>query len=282
MHDEGLYQITFSGQCIAGCTHAEVKANLEQLFKSSTKTIEQLFSGKTIIIKKGLNEKKALAYQKAMHKAGALAEVTMMNVESPIDLAPPVTDEDHQPDIDNNIHDDNLPSPPASAISGDNYDDLPSPPPADITNARGPLGIAPADQWAMDPLGSRMSKPKKSKKRRAPATDHIHLSPPKTEPGQARRKVEKLNPDTSHLNLADSGARLSSDAAKETIDIPDLSHLQVSDVGDDMGQEVQIKDQLNPDISQYSLADSTENIPQIKHKKQQLDPDIAHLSLDDE
>ncbi len=284
MSNDGLYQIIYNGRCRTGSTPAEVKTNLVKLFKSNKKTIEQLFSGKQIIIKKGLKEQKALTYQQAMHKAGAIAKVSLMEVESSIDLAPPppMENPDIKSDTGNRLHDDNLPPPPVEIIGGNVYNDLPSPPPAEVTNAMDPLGIAPADQWAVDPKGSRMSKQKKRKVKKVPITDHLHLSPAKTKPGQAKHTVKKINPDTSHLNLAKSGTQIPSVAKKDNISIPDLSHLEVADVGEDMGQEIQIKDQLNPDISQYSLDNSTDNIPQIKHKKQQLDPDISHLSLDDE
>jgi len=285
MQNEGLYQVTFNGQCRAGSIPAEVKANLVKLFKSDEKTIEQLFSGKQITIKKGLQEQKALTYQQAMHKAGAITKVSLMEVEASIVHAPstPMVNHNIKPDIGNNLHDDNLPPPPTiETMDEDNYNDLPSPPPAEVTNAKDPLGIAPADQWAMDPVGSRMSKPKKKKAKRVPITDHIKLSPAKTKPGQAKHTVKKINPDTSHLKLAKSGTQIPSLTKKDNINIPDLSHLEVADVGEDMGQESQMKDSLNPNISQYSLADSTDKIPQIKHKKQQLDPDISHLSLDDE
>ncbi len=295
MNNESLYKVTFNGQCRAGSTPAEVKANLVILFKRDKKSIEKLFSGKQITIMKGLNEQKAITYQKAMHKAGALAKVSLMEVESFIDLAPPppMVNPDIKSETRKQLLDDNLPPPPPQSpespespqveiINENVYNDLPSPPPAEVTNAMDPLGIAPADQWAMDPIGSRMSKQKKRKLKKPPLTDYLQLSPAKTKPGQAKRTVKKINPDTSHLNLAESGTQLPSVAKKDNINIPDLSHLEVADIGEDMGQEIQRKHQLNPDISQYSLADSEDNIPQIKHKKQQLDPDISHLSLDDE
>ncbi len=284
MNNEGLYKVTFNGQCRTVSTPAEVKANLEILFKSNKKSIEKLFSGKQIIIKKGINEQKAVTYQQAMHKAGAIAKVSLMEVESSIDLAPPppMVNPDNKAETGNMLPDDNLSAPPVKTISKDIYNDLPSPPPAEVTIALGPLGIAPADQWAMDPKGSRMSKLKRKKVKKVPVIDHIQLSPPKTKPGQAKHAVKKINPDTSHLNLAESGAQIPSVTKKDNINIPDLSHLEVANIGEDMGQEIQKKNPLSPDISQYSLADSTDKIPQIKHKKQQLDPNISHLSLDDE
>ncbi len=276
--------VTFNGQCRDVSTPAEVKANLVILFKSNKQSIEKLFSGKQITIMEGLNEQKALSCQQDMHKAGAIAKVSLMEIESIIDLAPPPPMDN--PDIisenGNMLFDDDLPPLHVETKNEDIFNDLPSPPPAEVTNAMGPLGIAPADQWAMDPKGSRMSRLKRKRMKKVPVIDHLHLSPAKTKPGQAKHTVKKINPDTSHLNLVESDTQIPSVTKKDNINIPDLSHLEVADVGEDMGQETHKRDPLNPDISQYSLADSTDKIPQIKHKRQQLDPDISHLSLDDE
>lgn len=232
MNKESDYKVTFSGHLVPEMNGDEVRRNLARLFKCSEQTIEKLFTGKTVTIKGGLTEQRALAYQQAMQKAGAIAHIKTPMVADDIDDLPP----------------------PPSAYYEDDEDDLPPPPPAAVTNAAGRLGIAPSDQWKMEATGTRLSKPKRPSTKPKPETEHLQLSPPKTEVGQAKRKVEALNPDTSHLDVAEVGA--------------------------DMGQAKHKKDPVNPDISSITLDESTGNINQLKHEKELLNPDTSYLKLE--
>ena len=246
MKDDNRYKVTFMGQIVAGKNSEQVKQNLAQLFKSSADTIDKLFSGQSMIIKKDISETEAKTYQQAMHKAGAIAVITLL---APVE---------------------------------ENYDDLPPPPPAEVTNAAGRLGIAPADQWKIDQVGVRISKPKKVRTRPTPMTDHLQLSPPKSEVGQAKRKLETVDPDISQLNLAETGSQLSNSGSKDKIDVPDVSHLDLAATGETIGQAKQIKEFIEPDISQYTIATVGTEIGQLKKQKKLLNPDISHLNIVDD
>jgi len=283
MHNESHYKVTFNGQCISDLTTEQVKKNLARLFKSPEQTIEKLFSGKIITIKKGLTKNKALAYQQAMQKAGAISTICPMQVDETVNLAAPSVN-DNEKGAHNSAHvlvDEKLPAPPTVNTGDDEYQNLAAPPPAEITNAAGPLGIPPVEKWRLDPSGTRISKPKRKIVRKPPSIEHIELSPPKSDMGQARHPVEAVIPDISNLNLAQSGERLSTPLKKKNITIPDLSHLGMGEIGEDIGQVVRVKETVNPDTSHYELADSSENIPQIKQEKELIDPDISYLSLDE-
>ncbi|MCP3673680.1 MAG: hypothetical protein GY829_04320, partial [Gammaproteobacteria bacterium] len=79
---------------------------------------------------------------------------------------------------------------------------------------------------------TRMSKPKQPFNKPLPRTDHIELSPEKSDVGQAKHIVKTINPDISHYVLAE--------------------------IGSDMGQLIKVKELVNPDISHLDLADNTE------------------------
>ena len=80
------FRILFDGTFQQGQKPEEVKARLAKLFKTSPEKIEQLCAGKTVTIKKGLNQKQAMQYKQAFEKAGALCRVER-DGETPV--APP-------------------------------------------------------------------------------------------------------------------------------------------------------------------------------------------------
>lgn len=73
--DPRLYDVLFSGELVAGTVPAEVKRRLAALFKSDASAIERLFSGQTVVIKKGVDESTAARYREALRQAGAVCEV---------------------------------------------------------------------------------------------------------------------------------------------------------------------------------------------------------------
>ena len=292
MVSENHYKITFNGDLVAGAALAEVKANLTRLFKSSDSTIEKLFSGRLMTIKNNISEQQALSYQRAMQKAGAVTQITSIeNIDTEQSSAPITSTPMRNDGVNsysaqpkkNNLVDHKLARPPVIYIKDDEEDDeedYAPPPPAAITNAAGRLGITPVDQWKMDEVGARISKPKKPTTSPTPNTDYLDLSPPKTEMGQTIRKIETINPDTSYLEVADTGVRLSERSVKEKCEAPDTSYLNVAAVGENMGQAKHVKELKTPDISQLSIDETEGNFKQLKHAKVAVNPDISHLDLE--
>lgn len=72
---EPLYKITFAGKLLYGFNATEVRNNLAKLGKYDDKTLDKLFSGQEIIIKKNLNLETAKRYKAALDKAGARCQL---------------------------------------------------------------------------------------------------------------------------------------------------------------------------------------------------------------
>ncbi len=296
MNDESRYDVIFRGEIVSGLTSEKVRKNLIRLFKSSESTIEKLFSGKTITIKKAVTEQKAHSYQQAMQKAGAISKIRLVEDIETIDFKPVPIANDEIAEIKKQAEliDDDLPPLPAfttEAKPEKNLHKLPSmndddsqfsaPPSAEITNAADPLGIAPANQWHVEDVGTRMSKPKRPFNKPLPMTDHIELSPERSDVGQAKHTVKTINADISHLDMAEVGAQLAEKSNTNIPKAPDVSHIDMADVGENMGQAVNNIEIVNQDISHYDLAETGSDMEQLKNEKELVVPDISHLDLAD-
>lgn len=65
------YSVIFRGDLQPGYTVADVKANFARLFKAGPDTVEKLFSGRPLAIKKGLGQAQAEQLQATLTKLGA-------------------------------------------------------------------------------------------------------------------------------------------------------------------------------------------------------------------
>jgi len=72
---EALYKIIFSGKLLNGFKPEEVRENLARLGKYDEKTLDKLFSGREIIIKKNLSLEAAQRCKKALDKTGARSDI---------------------------------------------------------------------------------------------------------------------------------------------------------------------------------------------------------------
>ncbi len=72
---ENTFEVAFEGRLAEGADLQKVKSNLARLFKTDVARIEGMFSGKRVVIKRGVDERTARNYQLALGKAGAVAEV---------------------------------------------------------------------------------------------------------------------------------------------------------------------------------------------------------------
>ena len=72
---EELFEVAFSGQISEGANVDEVKAKVGKMFSADTTKLEQLFSGKRIVIKKNIDQATANKYKTALNRAGAKCEV---------------------------------------------------------------------------------------------------------------------------------------------------------------------------------------------------------------
>ena len=73
-----LYNVTFEGKVAPGKELEAVKSAMMDLLKVDSIGIERIFSGRPILLKKGVNAGTAARYQKAIEAAGAVCKVELM------------------------------------------------------------------------------------------------------------------------------------------------------------------------------------------------------------
>lgn len=81
------FDIIFRGDIVFGHQLAEVKATLQQLFKTDAAKIDALFTGRPIPLKRNLDEATAKKYRDALIKAGAMVEICSSDT-SPANASP--------------------------------------------------------------------------------------------------------------------------------------------------------------------------------------------------
>ena len=81
---EGLFDVIFEGRLIPGRDPALVKTALAELFKAPLDTVERLFVGGAIPIKKNIDHATAVRYISAMKEAGALARLKPVEGSVPV------------------------------------------------------------------------------------------------------------------------------------------------------------------------------------------------------
>lgn len=94
--------ITFLGQVKAGTDINTVKANLAQLIKKDAKTIDALFSGKRVVLKRNMERLQADRFKAAFEKSGALCDIEEKDIDAglprlELDTKPTLEKRDDQP-----------------------------------------------------------------------------------------------------------------------------------------------------------------------------------------
>ncbi|MFY1665357.1 DUF805 domain-containing protein [Pseudomonas sp. Pseu.R1] len=90
------FKIVFEGQLRTGVDLETARLNLAQLFKSDVSGVDRLFTGKPIIVKRGLTHDDAQRYLKALNDAGVDARIeseqpvawTLEEIEEPAPVKP--------------------------------------------------------------------------------------------------------------------------------------------------------------------------------------------------
>jgi len=81
------YAIVFTGEINDAMSKDAVVSNLAALFKQDQQFIEKLFSGKQVVIKRGLDQQSANKYLAAISQAGAIAKIISQEATK-VDAAP--------------------------------------------------------------------------------------------------------------------------------------------------------------------------------------------------
>lgn len=80
---EKTYQIVVNGTLVEGADPATTKQNVAALFKVPVDKVEPMFSGKPMVIKKGLDAESAKKYMLALKKAGLVSKGVAMGQAAP-------------------------------------------------------------------------------------------------------------------------------------------------------------------------------------------------------
>ncbi len=179
-----LYEIAFAGQVLPGASVEQVKENLARLFQADEQRIALLFSGRRIVIKRGIDAASAEKYRSTVERAGGVAIVQALEVEkAELASTPPISP---APNIEP------VAAPAAMrqaarVIARDGYM-------AAFVNVEAPdFGIAPVGANLQD------AKPEVQ----APAIDlsQFSLAPIGSDIGQVKAATSAPIPDISHLKL---------------------------------------------------------------------------------
>lgn len=85
---EELFDLIFQGEIVKNVDEGLARKNVQQLFKIPAAKVDALFSGKPVVLKRGLNMDVANKYRVAIKKAGALVNIVAQ--------AAPVQEKDNQ------------------------------------------------------------------------------------------------------------------------------------------------------------------------------------------
>ncbi len=188
---DDMYEVAFSGEIAEGADIEQVKQAVAKLFKADEAKLEQLFSGKRIVIKKNINLVTAQKYQTALNNARALCEIKNLSAVTAVEeveikapeaepAAPPPAAVKRDPVIDENI------------------------PPAPNTD---PLHI---DASSIEDL-------------------EVSVAPVGSDLQDEIREVEPLEADLEGLSMAPVGSDLGVEKEETPPPVPDISGLSLAD-----------------------------------------------------
>lgn len=200
---DGLFEVVFDGKTMPNRNVDDVKAALAQLFKSSPATIEKLFSGQPIAIKKSVDYQSALRYIGAMKEAGALARLRQMEgAVAPAATAPTATSW--------------VVAPVGTALG---EKPLPKIPRTINTN-----------HLTLAPVGEQMGEHQEFVAAQIDVHEYA-LAPTGADIGEAKEYIPLPEPDLSEYSLAQVGAILGAPRKIEPVEIGDISAITIAPVG---------------------------------------------------
>jgi len=219
---ENLYQIVVTGELSDGTYLPVVKTKLAALFNSPAEKLDPLFSGKRVVIKKGLTEATAQKYVAAVQNAGLRCVAEAMAAEAPPVLAEGTTAGMSVAPVGTTLIDPPAVTAPVIDISsysmapvGETLVEAPTAPVVEIDISAfsvAPVGDnllehTPQETPSIDisalsvaPPGAPLAEPK-SLTSPAIDTSDLNLAPVGSDMGQAKGEDPPPPPDTRHLTL---------------------------------------------------------------------------------
>lgn len=217
---EKTVSVVFTGKLVEGASQEQVMANFCKMFKADMAKIEPMFSGKPVVIKKGVPESVGKKYQEALYKAGALCKV----IDPTAAKKPAPAAESSEP-----------PSTPAAA---------PQPAPPASEEATPPS--AEAGSASLESIT-------KATVKEAPSGPGLDASI--AEPGVVIVEHEAVEPpqiDTSHLDVGAAGEALAEPEEVPELDV-DLSSLSMAEAGIELVEHEPV-DEPQIDTSKLSIS----------------------------
>ena len=80
---DSSYDLLFKGECLPDVDPAEVRTKLGELLKLDAKQLAQMFSGRTMVVRRAANREFAARFQQAFKQAGARLRVTPVTDDAP-------------------------------------------------------------------------------------------------------------------------------------------------------------------------------------------------------
>lgn len=192
-----LYEVAFSGQISEGANADEVRAKLGKMFNADDAKLDQLFSGKRIVIKKNIDQATAAKYRTALNRAGAECEVKPLGGAAAATPTPVAEKPAAEPG--------SAESAPAAAPAQSfesQYDGEVAPPPQ-----TDPLGIT-GDQIedleaSIAPVGSELKNDYSEPDEPDIDITGLDVAPVGSDLGSSKKEPDPPPPDTSGISLAE-------------------------------------------------------------------------------
>ena len=194
-----LFEVAFSGAVRDGEDPAQVRANVGKMFNADADKLDQLFSGKRIVIKKNIDQATAAKYQTALKRAGAECEVRAMGGGAEATAAATASTDKAA----------DAPASPAGPAAGPvsqeyetRYDGEVAPPPQ-----TDPLGIT-GDQIedlavTIAPVGSELKDGYAEPEEPQIDISGFDIAPVGSDLSESKKRSDPPPPDTSGITLAD-------------------------------------------------------------------------------
>lgn len=217
-----LFNVVFAGEIVAGADPVTVRANVGRLFKVEGATLDRLFSGQRVILKKGIDQAAAMKIRAAMKQAGAVVQLVDVSTAGACEPAAP------SPTSSRAVAP-SIPGAPAVAVRA-------SPAPAVSASAGSAPGGAEAGVPEGQPLtvarlGTDLIRPEE---RLGPApvivdVSGMSMAPPRMEllRPEERPVVVPVEVDISAMSMAPPGTPLEELRVERPPVNPDISHLSL-------------------------------------------------------
>lgn len=177
MSDE-RFDVTFSGQISDGAEPQQVKARIGALFKTDGAQLEQLFSGRRVVVKRNVDAPTAAKFVAAFRSAGAEAH------SEPVSSSAPAADA--------------APGAPARSAT---------PPAAGAPPSTAPLGVTADQIGELDATLAPPGEDLRDASQPVPEPQYdlsdLELAPVGSDLGEHDKEPPPPPPDTSKLSLAD-------------------------------------------------------------------------------